>query len=93
LLWSFYFRKLNLIAEIYAKMCYAERVVQFLLTEATLMTINSHITALKQKHEQIKAVIHESYAHHDSSEKIVELKKQKLAIKDEIETLQRQASG
>jgi hypothetical protein len=68
--------------------------IQIFFTGGNLiMNVLSHISTLQQKHDKIKAVVQENYSHHVISPKIIDLKKQKLALKDEIENLKRQAAG
>lgn len=44
-----------------------------------------HVEHLKDKHDTLDKQIKELYAHHTEDLKVEELKKKKLAIKDEIE--------
>ncbi len=44
-----------------------------------------HVEHLKDKHDNLDKQIKELYAHHTEDLKVEELKKKKLAIKDEIE--------
>jgi hypothetical protein len=44
-----------------------------------------HVEHLKDKHDKLDKQIKELYEHHTEDLKVEELKKKKLAIKDEIE--------
>ena len=48
------------------------------------MSVSAHITSLLIKEKQLERDIHEAYVHHLP---LVELKKRRLVIKDEIQTL------
>ena len=52
------------------------------------MTHNPRIFSLNHKHEKIEKEIKKAYNSHETSDKIHELKKLKLAIKDEITNLE-----
>lgn len=47
----------------------------------SMMSTQSHLDALNEKHAQLEAELHEAYIHHGS---IARIKKEKLAVKDEI---------
>jgi len=51
------------------------------------MTIKSHIETLNKKHEKLDKKLHDAYTHYLPEAEIIELKKQKLKIKDEINSL------
>jgi len=52
------------------------------------MTIESHIAELEEKHQKLEAEIKEELLHPGcSSLHIMELKREKLRIKDELESL------
>lgn len=53
------------------------------------MSLKTHIESLNKKHEELKEQIHQAYTHHLP---VIELKKQKLKIKDEIESLTKSES-
>jgi hypothetical protein len=53
------------------------------------MAIQAHITELERRHHELEKEIAEALKHNSIDDlKIVELKRQKLQIKDEIERLQ-----
>jgi hypothetical protein len=52
------------------------------------MTIQAHIDTLEKKHGALKEELHSAMQHPSTGdEKIAELKRQKLRLKDEIERL------
>ena len=55
------------------------------------MTIKAHLAELERKHHAQEASINEALAHKSSEDlEIMELKRQKLHLKDEIERLQQE---
>ena len=53
------------------------------------MTVQTHITELERRHHELEKEIAEALKHNSIDDlKIVELKRQKLQLKDEIERLQ-----
>jgi hypothetical protein len=53
------------------------------------MTIKAHLAELERRHHALEAAIHDALTHKSSEDlEIVELKRQKLHLKDEIERLQ-----
>ena len=53
------------------------------------MTIQAHITELERRHHELEKEIAEALKHNSVDDlKIVELKRQKLQLKDEIERMQ-----
>jgi hypothetical protein len=53
------------------------------------MTIQAHITELERRHHELEKEIAEALKHNSIDDlKIVELKRQKLQLKDEIERMQ-----
>lgn len=52
------------------------------------MSIIAHIESLHKKHKELEVELHDAYMHHVSTEGLKELKRRKLAIKDEIIALQ-----
>ena len=55
--------------------------------------IKNHITELQHKHEHLQHELDEAINSHQSDQKVAELKKEKLRIKDELENCERQRSG
>ena len=56
------------------------------------MAIESHLAELERRHEALEAEISEALAHPSTDGlKIVELKRRKLHVKDEIERLKQEA--
>jgi hypothetical protein len=51
------------------------------------MSLNSRISTLENKHNELDEVIRQAYLHHVNDNEISELKKKKLILKEEIETL------
>ena len=52
------------------------------------MTIQAHLTELERRHQRLKDEIAEAIAHPSTDDlRIVELKRQKLQVKDEITRL------
>jgi len=57
------------------------------------MSMQSHLAELEEKHQALEAEISESLAHPAVDDlRIVELKRKKLLVKDEIERLRHGAS-
>jgi hypothetical protein len=57
------------------------------------MTIKAHLAELERRHHALEASINEALAHKSSEDlDIMELKRQKLHLKDEIERLQHEHS-
>lgn len=52
--------------------------------------LQHHIVHLKEKHDLLDKEIQELESHHSNHEKVTELKKEKLHLKDEIEKFKRQ---
>ena len=53
------------------------------------MTIKAHLSALERRHHALEASINDALAYKSSEDlEIMELKRQKLHLKDEIERLQ-----
>jgi hypothetical protein len=53
------------------------------------MTIKAHLAELERRHRALEASINDALAHKSSEDfEIMELKRQKLHLKDEIECLQ-----
>jgi hypothetical protein len=58
------------------------------------MTIQAHLAELERRHKALDEAIAEALAHSSSDDlKIVELKRQKLHLKDQIERLQHESAG
>ena len=55
--------------------------------------IKNHITELQHKHEHLQHELNEAINSHQSDQKVAELKKEKLRIKDEIDTCTRKLHG
>ena len=51
------------------------------------MKIDSHIENLRKKHESIEQKLHDKLIHHADDDEILDLKRQKLLIKDQIHML------
>lgn len=51
------------------------------------MSMHAHIETLSDKHNRLENAINEAYSHNMSDEFVRDLKKQKLRIKEEIESL------
>jgi len=51
--------------------------------------VKHHVEALKKKHADLDKLIDESYSHYDLDEFINKLKKEKLALKSEIEEFEK----
>jgi uncharacterized protein YdcH (DUF465 family) len=49
----------------------------------------NHVEHLKEKHDELDKLITELYNHHTADNKVEELKKKKLKLKDEIEQTNR----
>jgi hypothetical protein len=59
-----------------------------LIEETECMSMQSHLAELEKKHQALEAEIHDCLAHPASDDlRIVELKRKKLSVKDEIEKL------
>jgi hypothetical protein len=57
------------------------------------MAMQTHLAELEQRHQALEQEIHEAMAHPSSDGlKIVELKRRKLQVKDEIARLRQNAS-
>ena len=57
------------------------------------MAIQSHLAELEKKHRALEEEINEALAHPSTDDlKVVELKRQKLKLKDEIARLRQDAS-
>jgi hypothetical protein len=57
------------------------------------MAIQSHLAELEKKHQALDDEINEALAHLSTDDlKVVELKRRKLQLKDEIERLRQDAS-
>lgn len=57
------------------------------------MTIQAHLVELERKHQLLEDELHEALVHLSTDDlQIVELKRRKLMVKDQIERL-RQSSG
>ena len=57
------------------------------------MSMQSHLTELEKRHQALEQEIHEASAHPATDDlKIVELKRKKLQVKDEIARLRQSAS-
>lgn len=52
--------------------------------------IKHHISHLQEKHDALDKEIVDLELHHSNHEKVVEMKKEKLRLKDEIEGFKRQ---
>lgn len=52
--------------------------------------LRNHLAALKTRHQDLDLQIEEEYRHFQSDDSIAALKKQKLAIKEEIATVSKQ---
>ena len=56
------------------------------------MAIQAHLAELERKHEALKKQIHEALMHPSIDDiEIVELKRRKLMVKDQIERLKQQS--
>ncbi len=56
------------------------------------MTIEAHLATLEKKHDDLEQKLHKTYLHPSSKDQeIVELKRKKLRIKDEIGRLGKHA--
>ncbi|MEM9014630.1 MAG: DUF465 domain-containing protein [Pseudomonadota bacterium] len=56
------------------------------------MAMKAHLESLAQRHEELKTTITEEMKHPSQDEnRIVELKRQKLKIKDQLENLKQQS--
>ena len=56
------------------------------------MSLSSHLTELRKKHENLSAKIEEEQRHPGASDLVIaQLKRQKLHLKDEIEQLSQSA--
>ncbi len=51
------------------------------------MSIQSHLTELKRKHQALEREIEAERIHHGDSLRLAELKRRKLSLKDEIAKL------
>lgn len=52
------------------------------------MTIRAHLAELERRHHALKVAVHEASTHKSSTDsEIMELKRQKLYLKDQIERL------
>jgi hypothetical protein len=57
------------------------------------MAIQSHLVELERKHQSLENELHEALVHLSTDDlRIVELKRRKLMVKDEIERLRHSAS-
>ena len=62
------------------------------LQEPLHMTLQAHLAELERKHQALEAEIAEEMTHPSSDDlKIVELKRRKLQVKDEIERIRSEA--
>lgn len=58
------------------------------------MSLNSHLSQLERRHRDIEKQIETEKQHPSASDlRVVELKRKKLALKDQIEKLRAQSSG
>jgi hypothetical protein len=48
------------------------------------MTQDAHVTQLQDKHQSLENTIHQAYIHRMPDEKVQDLKKSKLKLKEEI---------
>jgi len=55
--------------------------------------LHNHIEHLKEKHHAVDKLLIDAESHWEGDDRIVNLKKQKLHIKDEIDRLSRQLEG
>jgi hypothetical protein len=55
------------------------------------MAINAHLTELERRHQELEKEVADALAHSSTDDlKLVDLKRQKLHLKDEIERLRHQ---
>lgn len=52
--------------------------------EAYIMSHKAHIESLQKKHDDLRQEIHYAVNHHFSDEKVKELKRKNLAVKDQL---------
>lgn len=52
--------------------------------------LKNHVAHLKEKHHEVDKLLLEATAHHEENDRVNNLKKQKLHIKDEIVRLEKQ---
>lgn len=57
------------------------------------MSVLAHLDSLYKKHETLKKEVAVAYSHHAPDDRLKELKKMKLRLKDEIEGLSRKAGN
>jgi hypothetical protein len=51
------------------------------------MTVEARIDTLESKHLRLTENIHKAYTHHTADDKLIKLKKKRLRLEDEIESL------
>ena len=62
--------------------------LRFNLTEEFRMAIQAHLVELERKHRVLESELHDALRHLSTDDlRIVELKRRKLMVKDEIERL------
>lgn len=54
------------------------------------MSLHDRIEALRQRHQELETALDDASSHYDDDVDVHDLKKQKLAIKDEIAQLEAQ---
>ncbi|MBI5264394.1 MAG: DUF465 domain-containing protein [Bradyrhizobium sp.] len=58
------------------------------------MTIQAHLVELERKHQTLENELHEALVHLSTDDlQIVELKRRKLMVKDQIERLRQNSDG
>lgn len=55
-----------------------------------MSSIQAHLHALEERHARLETEIHQAYQHHQP---VVDLKKQKLLVKEELEEIRRRLSN
>jgi hypothetical protein len=81
-------RKAGCTVDLAASLCYAYLFWEPLIEETFFMSMQSHLAELEKKHQALEAEINECLTHPAVDDlKIVELKRKKLQVKDEIERL------
>ncbi len=55
-----------------------------------MSSIKAHLHALEERHARLETEIHQAYQHHQP---VVDLKKQKLLVKEELEEIRRRLSN
>jgi hypothetical protein len=91
--WGLLRRTTQTSVEVSPGFVYTFRVRQPLRKEKSHMAIQAHLAELEKKHQALEEEINEALTHPSTDDlKVVELKRRKLQLKDEITRLRQDAS-